>query len=161
MSTKLKGQNLRVFLDGDVITAALSCQLRLKMNIRDTSTKDTVGEWAQNEPTDLSWEVTTESAVWTGDGPGKNTKELMQYRGAVVDVELCPTAGDYNAEKEDMLIHGKAIVSSITVTAKNRENSTCTVILQGNGELYIPKWLCDNLGLILVGSDGKGLSVGK
>jgi hypothetical protein len=99
MSTKLKGQNLRIFLDGQVITAALNCQFRIKSTVRDNSTKDTTGDWAQNEIVDMGWEVTADSAVWTGEGPGKNTKDLLDYRGVLVDVELAVTNGEYNAEK--------------------------------------------------------------
>ena len=161
MATKLKGQNLRVYLDGKVITAALQCQLRIRANVRDNSTKDTEDDWAHNEITDFSWEVSSQSAVWTGEGPGKTTKDLLDYRGATVDVELAATKGQFNAEKEEALLRGKAIVTSITVNARNRENSTCDILLTGKGDLRIPKWLCDALGLILVGSDGKGLSVDK
>lgn len=161
MATKLKGQNLRVFLDGKVITAALSCQLKIKAQVRDTSTKDTVDSFAHNEIVGFSWEVSAQSAVWTGDGPGKNTKDLLDYRGAVVDLELAPTEGAYNAEKSDILLHGKAIVTAITVTAKNRENSTCDIILTGKGDLHIPKLLADVLNIPFLTSDGMGLVVDK
>jgi hypothetical protein len=161
MSTKLKGQNLRIFLDGQVITAALNCQFRIKSNVRDNSTKDTTGDWAQNEILDMGWEVTADSAVWTGEGPGKNTKDLLDYRGALVGVELAVTNGEYNAEKDDVLFVGTAILTSITVTAKNRENSTCNVILTGKDILTIPQWLCDVNGKLLCVVGPKGLTVRK
>ena len=129
MSTKLKGQNLRIFLDGQVITAALNCQFRIKSNVRDNSTKDTT--------------------------------DLLDYRGALVDVELAVTNGEYNAEKDDVLFVGTAILTSITVTAKNRENSTCNVILTGKDILTIPQWLCDANGRLLCVVGPKGLTVRK
>ena len=160
MSTKLKGQNLRVFLDGQVITAALNCQLRIKTNFRDKTTKDTTGDWSEVEISDLGWEVTAESAVWTGDGPGKNTKDLLDYRGAVVQVTLGVTGGDYNAKLEQGLIRGTAIVSAISVNARNREFSTCNIVLTGKDMLTVPQWLADAIGLILT-ADGAKLTVRK
>lgn len=160
MSTKLKGQNLRILLDGQVISAALQCLLRLRANVRDTSTKDTTGDWAENEVVDLSWEVTADSAVWTGEGPGKSTKDLLDYRGATVQVAMAVTDGEHNAEVEDCLLEGLAIVSGISVNARNRENSTCNIILTGKSLLSIPQWLADCNDFILT-ADGALLTVRK
>lgn len=160
MSTKLKGQNLRVFLEGQVISAALQCQLRINANVRDTSTKDTTGDWVENEVTDLSWEVTADSAVWTGDGPGNSTKDLLEYRGATVQVSLCVTDGEYNAEIEDCLLDGLAIVTGISINARNRENSTCNIILTGKSLLSFPQWLADKNDYLLT-ADGYLLTVRK
>lgn len=158
MSTKLKGQNLRVVLNGEVITAALTATLRLTAQVRDMSTKDTV-DWAANEVVDLTWSITAENAVWTGEGSGLSTEQLLDYRGATVNVEMAVTDGEQNAVKQEVMMYGRAIISDIRVTAKNRDRSTCQIMLKGTDAMVIPKWLADVTSRVFETADGMMLTV--
>ena len=151
----IKGQNLRIYLNGAVITAAQECNLRIRANVKSYRTKDTVNDFDQVDIVNLSWNVTAESAVWTGTGPGKNTKDLFDYKGAVVDVTLAVTTGNNNAEMTDILLAGRAIVTDIRVTARNRDFGTCTIALTGKSDLYMPLQLADVDDLVFQTSDGK------
>lgn len=76
----IKGQNLRVVLWGSsCIAAAKTCTLSVNATISDHSTKDTTGNFADNEVDNLSWEVTTESLITDGyifNGAVKCTQSL-------------------------------------------------------------------------------------
>lgn len=156
---RIKGQNLRVVLDGMVISAAQTCTVSARARMSDVSSKDDTDAFARNAPVDISWSVTSESAVWTGSGSGKSTADLIAYRGQTVDVELTLCDGEQNAEQGDTLLSGRAKVTDIRVTAQNRERGTCTLTLTGSGPLNIPLYLCDSDDKVLVTSDGKALTV--
>ena len=59
----VKGQNLRIFVDGRAIGAALECQLQLQLNVTPYSTKDDEGAWTKNRVVSLQWSVTANAVV--------------------------------------------------------------------------------------------------
>ena len=158
-STKIKGQNLRVVLDGQVISAALRCDLKAKVNVADASTKDDTGDFLPQKIVSIEWEVMSDSAVWTGDGTGASTADLLEYRGATVWVELALTGGAHHDQVEDVMLSGKAIISDIRVNAKNRQRGTVTITMKGKGPMAVPKRLLDVNSLWLSDSLGRGLLV--
>ena len=63
----IKGQNLRVMVDGKCIAMATSCQFHISAQLEDSSTKDSTGDWQEQEVTGLSWDASTESLVTLTD----------------------------------------------------------------------------------------------
>lgn len=230
----MKGQHLRLFVDGKCIAAATSCNVHVSAQVEDASTKDTVGDWTENRCTGISWYASADALVMasrmiggladTGDvvtisnviyrvlasaqpiklkagdtlhvetlsGTNKSLvvlneamtsvihtalltpgainwtstsaqtvvvaysgtagigaleayvdessaqylDDVMDYfDGQLVDVSLDITDGELNRESDTSLYAGQAYVTDISITAANRQNSTYTVQLTGNGKL--------------------------
>ena len=83
----IKGQNLRVFLNNVVIAAAQQCQLNVKLDVKQISTKDDTDDFAKNIALKLSWSVSANGVV-TVDPDRNDPSTLMDRIGQTVRVEL-------------------------------------------------------------------------
>lgn len=63
----IKGQNLRVMVGGKCIAMATSCQIHIGTQLEDSSTKDSTGDWQEQEVTGLNWDAQTDSLVTLAD----------------------------------------------------------------------------------------------
>ena len=127
----VKGQNLRIFVGGRAIIAALDCQLQLSLNVTPYSTKDDEGAWTK-------WSVTANAAVTDEEELGAiGVAELSDLIGQTVQVQLATASGDKNRESGEQLLAGDAIVSDIQYTAQNRQRTTCQVTLTGKKNALI------------------------
>ena len=134
----VKGQNLRVFVGGRAIIAALDCQLQLQLNITPYSTKDDEGAWTKNRAVSLQWSVTANAAVTDEEELGAiGVAELSDLVGQTVQAQLATASGDKNRESGEQLLAGDAIVSDIQYTAQNRQRTTCQVTLTGKKNALI------------------------
>lgn len=130
----IKGQNLRIFVGGKTIAAALECSLNVQMNVQQQSTKDDEGDFASHIVVGLQWSAGATSAVTT-EASRNDTAALEGYIGQVVNVELAMADGNLNSEKGDILLAGKAILTDVQITAENRRRGTCTIQLTGKKDL--------------------------
>ena len=126
----IKGQNLRVFLNNVVIAAAQQCQLNVKLDVKQISTKDDTDDFAKNIALKLSWSVSANGVV-TVDPSRNDPSTLMDRIGQTVRVELATASGDMNSDMGDQLLAGDAIISDVQIQATNEEESTYTVQLTG------------------------------
>lgn len=126
----IKGQNLRVFLNNVVIAAAQQCQLNVKLDVKQISTKDDTDDFAKNIALKLSWSVSANGVV-TVDPDRNDPSTLMDRIGQTVRVELATASGDMNSDIGDQLLAGDAIISDVQIQATNEEESTYTVQLTG------------------------------
>ena len=134
----VKGQNLRIFVDGRAIGAALECQLQLQLNVTPYSTKDDEGAWTKNRVVSLQWSVTANAVVTDIDYvEALGISELADLIGQTVQVQLNTTNGEMNRESTGQLLAGDAIVSDIQYTAQNRQRTTCQVTLTGKKNALI------------------------
>ena len=134
----VKGQNLRIFVDGRAIGAALECQLQLQLNVTPYSTKDDEGAWTKNRVVSLQWSVTANAVVTDIDYvEAIGVSELADLIGQTVQVQLNTTNGEMNRESTGQLLAGDAIVSDIQYTAQNRQRTTCQVTLTGKKNALI------------------------
>lgn len=62
----IKGQNLRLFVGDSVVAASTSCTLHTAAQVEDSSTKDSDGDWTENEVVGLSWDVSVDALVTDG-----------------------------------------------------------------------------------------------
>jgi hypothetical protein len=137
----IKGQNLRVMVGGKCIAMATSCQFHVSAQLEDSSTKDSVGDFQEQEVTGLSWDAQTESLVTLEDNGtnGELPQDLLSLMINKTQVTLTfdQTAGANNRVAQNNAIKksGKAWISDIQITAANRQNSTITVQFQGTGPL--------------------------
>ena len=75
----IKGQNLRIALNGKCISASQSCTLHVQMTAQDKSTKDSENDWVENEIVGAQWDVSADALVTDGiidGGTVKCTKNI-------------------------------------------------------------------------------------
>ncbi len=137
----IKGQNLRVMVGGKCVAMATSCQFHVAATLEDSSTKDSTGDWQEQEVMGLSWDAQTESLVTLEDNGtnGELPQDLLSLMINKTQVTLTfdQTAGANNRVGQNSVIKksGNAWISDIQITAANRQNSTVTVQFQGTGAL--------------------------
>ena len=137
----IKGQNLRVMVGGKCIAMATSCQIHVGTQLEDSSTKDSEGDWQEQEVTGLSWDAQSDALVTLTDNGtnGELVTDLMSLmiNKTLVTLSFDQTAGTNNRTGQNAAIKrtGSAFISDIQRTAQNRQNSTHTVQFHGTGAL--------------------------
>ena len=137
----IKGQNLRLMVEGKCIAMATSCQFHIAASLESSSTKDSVGDFEEQEVTGLSWDASCDSLVTLVDNGtnGELPADLLSLiiNKTLVTVTFDTTAGTNNRTGQNSTIKrsGQAYVTDVQITAANRQNSTCTVRLTGTGPL--------------------------
>ena len=150
----IKGQNLRIFLNGNVLAAALNCSVDLQNVMKDISNKDSVGGWAENRVFSQNWNVQGECVISESVEYGEVLADVKNLVDTKVQVDFAVAGGEHNAESGDILVTGNAIVSDISITAQNRQRGTYQITLTGVGRVCVPVLLADNAGVVLCDSDG-------
>ncbi len=126
----IKGQNLRLFLNNVVIAAAQQCQLSVRLDVKQISTKDDTDDFAQNIALKLSWSVSANGVV-TVDPNRNDPSTLLDRIGQTVRLEMATASGDKNSDMGEQLLAGDAIISDVQIQATNEEESTFSVQLTG------------------------------
>jgi predicted secreted protein len=131
----IKGQNLRLFMENgsgqmSAIAAAQQCQLSLRLEVKQTSTKDDTDDFAKNIAMKLSWSVSANGVV-TVDPDRNDPASLMNRIGQTVRVELATASGDQNSDMGEQLLAGDAIISDVQIQANNEDESTYSIQLTG------------------------------
>ena len=126
---------------GKCIAMATSCQFHVSAQLEDSSTKDSVGDFQEQEVTGLSWDAQTDSLVTLEDNGtnGELPQDLLSLMINKTKVTLTfdQTAGTNNRVGQNSVIKktGQAYVSDINISAQNRQNSTISVQFTGTGPL--------------------------
>ena len=137
----IKGQNLRVMVGGKCIAMATSCQIHIGTQLEDSSTKDSTGDWQEQEVTGLNWDATTDSLVTLEDNGtnGELPQDLMSLiiNKTLVTLTFDQTAGTNNRVGQNSVIKrsGSAYLTDYNLTAPNRQNSTLNCKFTGTGPL--------------------------
>jgi hypothetical protein len=137
----IKGQNLRVMVGGKCIAMATSCTFHISAQLEDASTKDSTGDWQEQEVTGLSWDAQSDALVTLTDNGtnGELVTDLMSLmiNKTLVTLSFDQTAGTNNRTGQNSAIKksGWAWISDIQVNAANRQNSTLSVQFAGTGAL--------------------------
>lgn len=137
----IKGQNLRVMVGGKCIAMATSCQFHISAELQDASSKDSVGDWQEQEVTGLSWDAQTDSLVTLEDNGtnGELPQDLLSLiiNKTKVTLTFDQTAGANNRVGQNSVIKrsGEAYLSDYSLTAQNRQNSQLTCQFTGTGPL--------------------------
>ena len=131
----IKGQNLRLFMSNgsgqlSAIAAAQQCQLSVRLDVKQISTKDDTDDFASNLALKLSWSLSA-SGVVTIDPDRNDPVSLMDRIGQTVRVELATAGGEKNSEMDEQLLAGDAIITDVQIQATNAEESTYSIQLTG------------------------------
>lgn len=141
----IKGQNLRVFVGSKCVAMSTSATIHVASQTEDSSTKDSVGSWSENEVVGLSWDVSTDSLVTLSDSGGETTTELLQLiiGKTAVTLTFDQTQPDTNKNRTPVSptsaikCHGEAYLTDFSLQAANRQNAVCTCQFSGTGPLTI------------------------
>jgi hypothetical protein len=141
----IKGSNLMAFVGGKSIAHATSHKFTTTAKTSSTSDKDG-GLWATNEVSGLSWEITADHLYVVEEYDGLFSKLIV---GDSIDIifglpsdydvnglmtEDTGNAGGWTAPTTSMY-QGKAVITSLAVTANAGDNATYSVTFAGTGAI--------------------------
>ena len=146
-----KGQFVRLFLSSDnsaapaaVVAAAKSLSLHVSMTLEDASTKDTSGEWTIQEPTALSYDISTGALVHSGEtitsavgAKSFSDLESIYEAGTPVKWKIANVGGDNNRAASSTICSGSVVLQTLTVNGPNRANADYTAQLVGYGDYQV------------------------
>ena len=126
---------------GKCIAMATSCQIHIGTQLEDSSTKDSEGDWQEQEVTGLNWDATTDSLVTLEDNGtnGELPQDLMSLiiNKTLVTLSFDQTAGTNNRVGQNSVIKrsGTAYLTDFNLTAANRTNAQLNCKFTGTGPL--------------------------
>lgn len=142
--SKIKGQELMLFLEGKSIAYATSHTLEISAETADTSNKDEGGgDWATSEISKMSWTASSEN-LFSADGNGEDYDSLFDLM-----IKKTPITAVFGRKKETTtevptqgwtaqttgVYEGKVVITSLSLNAPNGEYATYSVQFTGVGEL--------------------------
>lgn len=133
----IKGQHLRITLNGKYVAFSQSCTVHQTANLEESSTKDTTGDWTDQSATSKGWDISVNGLYSVAtDNTGMNGIDLMDLIGQTVTVEFVQTDGEKNRVVQSAVKYsGSAIVNDVQVEAPNRADSTFSLQATGKGQL--------------------------
>ena len=146
-SAYTKGQFVRLFLSSDntaapvkVIAAAKSLSLHVSMTLEDATTKDTTGNWQIQEPTGLSYDISTSALVRGNDtitsavaAQDLASIESIYEAGTPVKWQIANVSGANQRTKGSVIASGSVLLTQLTLNGPNRQNATYDAQLTGYG----------------------------
>lgn len=146
-----KGQFVRLYLGSDnsavpsrILAACKSLSMHVSMSLENATTKDTTGDWQVQEPTALSFDISSNALVRSGDtitsivqGQDFASIEDIYEAGTPVRFQIANTSGANNRTKGAIICSGSVVVTQLTLNAPNRQNATYDTQLTGYGEYTV------------------------
>ena len=146
-----KGQFVRLFLGSDntaapstVIAAAKSLSLHVSLTLEDATTKDTAGDWQIQEPTALSYDISTGALVRSGEtitsavgAKSLADLETIYEAGTPVKWKIANVSGDNNRTASSTIVSGSVILTQLTLNGPNRQNADYTANFNGYGDYTV------------------------
>lgn len=139
----IKGQNLRLKVNDKFIAFATSCTVHMSASLESSSTKDSTNDYEEQELTGVSWDISTDAlysvAEDSGGINGEGVLDLMidpAKRKVTVSFLITEAGSTKNrTPATGTVFSGTAWVSDISINATNRQNTSYTVQLTGDGAL--------------------------
>lgn len=142
-----KGQFVRLFLSSDntatpaaVIAAAKQLSIHVSMSLENATTKDTPGTWDIQEPTGLSYDISSNALVRGNDTitsavGGKTLADLEDIKEAGNPVKwvIANVSGDNQRTKGAVIASGSVVITQLQANAANKSNADYTATLTGYG----------------------------
>jgi len=146
-----KGQFVRLFLSSDntaapstVIGAAKTLSLHVSLTLEDATTKDTAGDWQIQEPTALSYDISTGALVRSGEtitsqvgAKGLTDLETIYEAGTPVKWKIANVSGDNNRTASSTIVSGSVVLTQLTINGPNRQNADYTAQMNGYGDYTV------------------------
>ena len=145
------GQFVRLFLGSDntaapstVIAAAKSLSLHVSLTLEDATTKDTAGDWQIQEPTAISYDISTSALMRSGETITSQVGaksladiEAIYEAGTPVKWKIANVGGDNNRTASSTIVSGSVILTQLTLNGPNRQNADYTAQLNGYGDYTV------------------------
>lgn len=145
-----KGQYVRLYLSSDgtttpskVIGAATQLSFHCSVSLEDATTKDTAGGWVIQEPTEYSYDISTTALVRSGEtvtsavlAQGLTDLETIYNAGTPVLWTIANASGVNNRTQGAAIVSGKAILTSLAISAPDKQKATYTAQLTGYKDFY-------------------------
>jgi predicted secreted protein len=146
-----KGQFVRLFLGSDntaapstVIASAKTLSLHVSLTMEDATTKDTTGEWTIQEPTALSYDISTGALIRSGEtitsavgAKGLSDLETIHEAGTPVKWKIANVGGDNNRTASSTIVSGSVVLTQLTLNGPTRQNADYTAQLNGYGDFTV------------------------
>ena len=133
----IKGQNMRLRIGGKVVACATSCTCHASAQLEETSSKDSTGDWTDQEAVSKSWDFSVDALMQIDaeDTTGLGFDDMMDLIGQKAEIEFVQTNGVKNRDEVKVFRKGTAIINDVSQTMANKQNGTYSVQGQGCGGL--------------------------
>ena len=146
-----KGETVRLFLSNDntaapdaVLAAARSLSLHVSISLEDATTKDTTGAWQYQEPTGLSYDISSGALVRSGETitsqvSAKSYADIQSLyeAGTPFKWKIANVSGDNNRTASSTIVSGSILITQLTQNDPNRQSSDYTMNANGYGEYTV------------------------
>lgn len=146
-SSYTKGQFVRLFLSNNntaaaskPIAAAKTLQLHVSVTLEDATTKDTTGDWQIMEPTAISYDISTNALMRSGENITSQVEgmeiadmEGIYEDGTPVKWKIANVSGVNNRTSSSTIASGSVVLTQLTLNGPNRQNADYTAQMQGYG----------------------------
>jgi predicted secreted protein len=146
-----KGQNVRLFVSSDnealptsVIAAAKSLSLHVSLQMESATTKDTTGNYDIQEPTALSYDISSNALVRSADtiesqvgGNSLSDIAAIYEAGTPVLWKIANTSGANNRTAGAAIVSGSVVITSLELQGPNRQTAQYQATLQGYGPYLV------------------------
>jgi hypothetical protein len=146
-----KGQFTRFFLSSDntatpsaVIAAARTLSLHVSLTLEAATTKDTDGDWVLQEPTGLSYDITTGALVRSGDTitsqvAGKTLADIetLYENGGPAKWQIANVSGDNQRTKDSVIVSGSVVLAQLSINGPNRQSADYSAQFSGYGDYTV------------------------
>jgi predicted secreted protein len=146
-----KGQYVRLFIGSDntaapstVIAAAKTLSLHVSLTMESATTKDTAGDWDIQEPTGLSYDISSSALVRSGEtitsqvgSKSLADLETIYEAGTPVKWKIANVGGDNNRTASSTIVSGSVVLTQLQVNGPNRQNADYSATLNGYGEYTV------------------------
>ncbi len=144
-----KGQFVRLFLSDSsnpalVIAGAKTLSLHVSLSLESATTKDTTGNWDVQEPTGLSYDISTNALVSSGETitssvGGQTLASLMDFyeNSTLAYWQIANASGANQRTKGSVIASGQARITSMSINAANRQVATYDTTLSGYGDYTV------------------------
>lgn len=146
-----KGETVRLFLSNDntavpdaVLAAARSLSLHVSLSLEDATTKDTTGAWQYQEPTGLSYDISSGALVRSGETitsqvGAKSYADIQSLyeAGTPFKWKIANVSGDNNRTASSTIVSGSILITTLTQNDPNRQSSDYTMNANGYGDYNV------------------------
>ena len=146
-----KGETVRLFLSSDntaapdaVLAAARSLSLHVSISLEDATTKDTTGSWQYQEPTGLSYDISSGALVRSGETitsqvGAKSYADIQSLyeAGTPFKWKIANVSGDNNRTASSTIVSGSCLITTLTQNDPDRQSSDYTMNANGYGDYTV------------------------
>ena len=130
---------MRLRIGGKVVACATSCTCHASAQLEETSSKDSTGDWTDQEAVSKSWDFSVDALMQIDaeDTTGLGFDNMMDLIGQKAEIEFVQTNGVKNRDEVKVFRKGTAIINDVSQTMANKQNGTYSVQGQCCGVLGI------------------------